>query len=250
VRRRWIVSTVLGLVLAAGPPAFADPAKEGRAKPEGARADEGRGAGDDATVTAQGVPGGLYVPPPRAQVAYREGGGTRGSAELPKLRALVPDGHAAATASEQPVLYYWLSAPTDLKLVVGLVRGHPSDGGAPLFEREVEGPHPGGVGAFRVADTGVRLEPDVLYHWSVALVPDPARRARDVVAGGAVVRRDLGSGKSAAPASAAAVEALAQAGLWYDALDAAQALARGGDTTLRDRLLTEVGLASVVGAER
>jgi hypothetical protein len=250
--RRGIVLVWMGLALAGAPPAqAADATKEGHGKDESSRSEPRDGAGaDEATADVQGVPGGLYVPPPRAQVAYREGGGTRGSADLPKLRALVPDGHAAATASAQPVLYYWLSAPTDMKLVVTIVRGRPSEGAAPLFEREVPGKHPRGVSAFRLADTDVRLDPDAFYSWSVALVPDPAHRAKDVVAGGAVVRRAPAGALPGGDASAATVQALAHAGLWYDALDASQTLARGGDPSLRDALLGEVGLASVAAAEK
>ena len=89
-----------------------------------------------------------------------------------------------------------------------------------------------GIHAVSLRDTDVVLEDGVEYQWSVAIVHDPERRSRDVVAIGTLER----VATSSTPDGAEAVFALAERGLWYDALQQVEELIAQstGDVRLRD----------------
>ena len=99
----------------------------------------------------------------------------------------------------------------------------------------------------------LRLAPGVAYRWYVAVVPDPDRRSRDILAGGAIERVDIPDElrKKLAQAETGAVPFLyAQAGMWYDALAAISELveAEPNEPAFRQQrtaLLAQVGLAEI-----
>jgi len=178
------------------------------------------------------------------------GGGTRGSErEQFLLLALAPE-HSALTAREQPNLYWYISRPTNLPIEFTLMD---AQGAQPLVETRVVSPTTAGVQRLSLSDYGVKLTPGVAYRWYVAVVADPQRRSKDILAGGAVERIDMPE-QSAAALREAPREAqpakLAEAGLWYDALQvlgewleaepsSAEALRQRAD------LLTQVGLVGL-----
>jgi hypothetical protein len=93
----------------------------------------------------------------------------------------------------------------------------------------------------------------VPYRWYVAIVPDDARRSRDVLAGGIVQRVeptvDLGERVARAPKEQLP-QVYAEAGLWYDALDALSAVIERapGDVALvkqRAGFLAQAGLPQI-----
>lgn len=184
----------------------------------------------------------IYIPPARGAPASRTGGGTRAPGDWPELVALVPD-HVARTAEAQPHLAWYLDAAADAPLELTVLR----DGAVePLVEAVLAPRAEAGFGGVSLARLGVELEEGVVYQWHVALVPDPERRDRDVLAGGAIER--------VAPplplvdelaASEAAYRVLARRGLWYDALAELSASIDAGNEELRDErraLLAEVGI--------
>ena len=110
-----------------------------------------------------------------------------------------------------------------------------------------------GVHRVRLADYGVRLAPGVAYQWSVAVIPDAARRSRDILASGSIERVEPAG--ELGPKLAGAVKGdlaarYAEAGIWYDALEAVsdQVESSPGDTTsqrYRAALLKQIGLPEI-----
>jgi hypothetical protein len=235
---RRIAATALVLALAGASPAAA----QQKAAPSGS------------ATGAPDLP--IYVPPDLGAPSARVGGGTRGApgGSLPSLEVLAPD-HVALTAQKQPTLYFYLSADTSHPLEFSIRR---DDALEPLKEIQLPGPHREGIHALSLAAQGVSLEPDADYRWFVSLVPDPARRSNDVLAGGMIRRREppaqLGQRlEGAGPSQAAFMQA--ESGLWYDAL---ASLARGieaapadeGLRVQRAALLDQVGLRDAAAWDR
>src|SRR5882762_5567016 len=199
-------------------------------------------------VTAAVMP--VYKPPLRGAPGGRVGGGTRGtSREVFVLSVLAPD-HSGLTASEQPSLYWYISTPTALPVELTVMDPETTQ---PLLEMRVVAPIEAGIHRVRLSDHGVRLAPGVAYRWYVAVVPDPGRRSRDILAGGAIQRVNP-AGEMVARVGQARREELpsiyAEAGLWYDALTAMSELIESApdDAGLRRQraaLLTQIGLPLV-----
>ena len=192
----------------------------------------------------------VYKPPLLGAPGGRVGGGTRGPArDVFILSALAPN-HTGLTAVDQPTLYWFISNVTQYPVEVTVVD---PQGGDPLLETRVPSPSQPGVQRIRLADFGVRLKPGVAYRWFVAVVPDPARRSKDILAGGTIERVDPSEElkKKLAQAGKADLPFLcAEAGLWYDALSALseQIEAAPQDPALRKQraaMLVQVGLPEI-----
>jgi uncharacterized protein DUF928 len=161
----------------------------------------------------------VYRPPLRGAPGGRVGGGTRGTGHEPAfvLSAMAPE-HTGLTVTEQPTLYWFISAPTSHPIEITIVDPAASE---PLVEMRLDPPVTSGVHAVSLAERGVRLASGVVYQWYVAVVPDDARRSKDILAGGAVERVEPPADVAAAVkrASRSELPALfAGAGLWYDAI--------------------------------
>ena len=115
----------------------------------------------------------------------------------------------------------------------------------PLVEVNLPAPRQAGVYTIRTADYHVRLEPGVIYTWSVSVILNPKARSRDIVASASLLRiagdLSIDSALRGAPRSQRAV-LLAEAGLWYDAVDAAADLQAFDRHAALDALMKEVGL--------
>jgi hypothetical protein len=162
---------------------------------------------------------------------------------------LAPD-HTGWTISEQPTLYWYTSKSTVQPVQFTLVG---LDAAQPLVDVRIKPPIRAGLHRLSLADHGAKLSPGEVYEWRIAVVADPQQRASDIIAGGAIVRvqasRDLLSKRSAARNDAAAV-ILAEASLWYDALDALCELLRAEPMNAdaqrqRQALLAQVGLTGL-----
>ena len=190
----------------------------------------------------------VYRPPLRGAPGGRVGGGSRGAGTV-SVTALVPEGRAL-TSLAQPSLSWYLSSTTPAPVEVTI-----SDDRAvkPVLEVRLPQPVQSGVQRIRLSDYGVKLEPGVQYKWFVTVVVDPARRSRDVLAGGTIERVEP-SPELRARLAAGRPETLpmiyAEAGLWYDALGAiADLLAKSPDDQAiregRAQLLSQAGLPKV-----
>lgn len=199
---------MLALVLAWGGMALAQAPKDAPAQPAA--------AGPSAATRA--APAVAYKPPSRGAPQRRVGGASRGAtATAPGVSVLAPD-HLGYTLEEQPELYWFISRPSPVRIELTLI-----DGKSPSPTKEVvlKGAESAGIHRFSLREHGVRLAPDTDYEWSVAIVPDADNRSADVLSGGAL-RRVAPDAALAAKlqnlAGTARAAALAEAGIWYDAL--------------------------------
>lgn len=200
-----------------------------------------------------GVP--TYTPPLRGAPAARIGGGTR-SAGAPRLalEAVAPD-HTGLTSAAQPTLYWYaseaVSAPVEFTLLA-------ADAEKPLVERRLGASKGSGIQPIALSSLGVSLKSGTEYQWFVSVVSDPAQRSRDVTAGGSIRRSDGDAGLRSRLAKAderSAAYVYAQAGYFYDAIDAVSKLIARNPTDAglraqRAALLEQVGLAKVAAADR
>jgi hypothetical protein len=116
---------------------------------------------------------------------------------------------------------------------------------------------PAGIHPLRLDGTSARLEPNVEYQWSVTAIVSTREPSRNIVASGMVKRIAPSDARRAIPAGSAdtAAAAYAEAGIWYDAVDAlSQAIQRAPeDRALRMRrgdLLEQVGLKDAAAFDR
>jgi len=187
-----------------------------------------------------------YKPPPRGAPGGRVGGASRGTtkvaAPLPTIDLLAPDGHTGLTISTSPTLYYFASKPISWPTQFTISTASQP---RPLIEVNIPTPQQPGVYAIRTADYPVRLEPGIVYTWSVSVILNPKARSRDIVASASLMRTVAeptveAALRAASPNRRAAI--LAQAGLWYDAVAAAAETASLDRHAALDALMTEVGL--------
>jgi hypothetical protein len=214
--------------------------------------DPGHETNNKQAVSRSSMP--VYKPPLRGAPASRIGGGTRGiGSDMPVLAALVPD-HTGLTIGDQPSLYWYISEPTNHFVEFTLIDEQSIQ---PLAEKRIPAPVQAGVHCVRLADYGLHLSPGKKYRWFVALVPDPDRRSKDLIAGGTIelvafpktVRAKVSEAKRADTP-----HIYAEAGIWYDALSAISEMidAAPNDPALRQKrasLLEQVGLGEVVDKE-
>ena len=197
----------------------------------------------------------LYKPPTDAgKIPVRVSGGARGSGADASLLALVPD-HAALTTQAQPSLFWFQSKPANAKLELTLVEPKKPK---PLLSLTSPGSDKAGIQRVKLAKHKVELQSDVVYEWMVAIVPDPKNRSKDVIAKGVIKRikapDDLAK-KVENQDDVGRATAYAQAGIWYDALEAISNAvdARPDDASLRAQrasLLQQVGLSEAAAADK
>jgi hypothetical protein len=193
----------------------------------------------------------VYKPPLRGAPGGRVGGGTRGTTprDMFVLSALAPD-HSGLTTQEQPPLYWFISGPTSFPVELTITDPRAPK---PLVETRLPSPVAAGVHAVRLADLGIRLDPGVQYRWFVAVVPDQARRSRDILAGGTIERVDVPDTLRSRMGSTSREQLpslYAEAGIWYDALATVTELIERAPTNRdhrrqRSALLSQVGLPLV-----
>ena len=237
-RRFWLAAVVLIAAFAVVASSLVAAAQEGQG-PLGAAAP---GTGGEKPRLP------VYKPPLRGAPARTTGGGTRGAAKAVRLSALAPD-HVGQTALEQPTLYWYApeAAAGRIDFVLSDYRKP-----KPLVEATLPAAE-AGIHAIRLADYGVRLEPNVSYDWSVAQVVDPEQRSADVVTAASIRRVDPAPDVQARLRQASRREQVfidAEAGLWYDAYDTVAELRQASphDTELaaqQEALLHQVGLDAV-----
>lgn len=172
----------------------------------------------------------------------------RGNGAGPELRALAP-AHLARTASTQPTLYWWLDeAPEGPgRFVFSITAAEAID---PLVRTVLSTPRAAGVQALSLADHDARLEASLEYTWTVTFERDPDEPSRNPLAIAWIQLTEMESALRDALDGAESGQTpalLAEAGYWYDALSALDALkARFPDDprvgTARNSLLKQIDL--------
>lgn len=195
----------------------------------------------------------IYKPPYRGAPAVRVGAGTRGfDGAGPELHTLTPD-HTGYSSSSQPTLYWHLSETISARFEMALVNDLDIE---PVLETTLDREKIAGIHRFSLADYGVRLQPGVVYQWSIALVLDPEQRSSDRVASGWVKYVPLSETQKSTLDTVSDDETMwffANAGYWYDLYDRlSNLIAKQPDNKnlLKQQaaLLKQVGLVGV--AER
>ncbi len=204
--------------------------------------------GTDDKKVAKMAPLPMFVPTNLGSPTTRLGGATRSKSDgIPRTEALVPE-NAGHTLKTQPVLYWYLPVKTDYRIDFKLIGVDPIN---PIMHTTLENVDEAGVQQIRLADLGAKLEHGVSYQWFVMVVVDPDDRMSDRMVGGGIelvkASPELQAKLDANPAD---TFALAQAGIWYDALDAIsqQIAAAPGDSALRAQraaLFDQAGLEKV-----
>ena len=161
----------------------------------------------------------LLYQPPRGlgapSAGRRVGGGTRGTNKSVPILSVLAPGHTGLTIREQPDLYWFASDvvtnPVELTLTL-------EKGDTPLLEKPLPVPLKAGIQRVRLSDYGIKLIPGERYTWSIALVLDPKRRSKDIIAVGAIERVERADINLAAAPTTEAFYRFAADGLWYDAV--------------------------------
>jgi hypothetical protein len=197
----------------------------------------------------------LYkAPAGTGNIPTRVSGGARGENGIDStLFALVPN-HLALTTQAQPSLFWFQSKPAKAKFELTVVEPKKPKPLLSLTSPDADKP---GIHRIKLARYKVELQPDVTYEWSVAIVPDPENRSKDVIAKGVIKRIKPPDNLATVGEKASDLEraaAYAQAGVWYDALDAiSNAIeANPADASLREQrasLLKQVGLSQAAALD-
>lgn len=252
-----LVLLVTALALGAHP-AWANqeresPAGQGTSEKEASEKDKGKAA-PEKEAKKEGkktVVFPIYKPPMRGAPAGRVGGGTRGmDSEVPSVSVLAPD-HLGFTIKEQPSFYWYLSSLTDYPIEFTLIENRAIK---PAVEKRIPCPAKPGIQEFSLADLGdVRLKKGYKYKWYVAVILDENHRSKDIIAGAEV---ELKSPSEAFREKLDTADEgmlpylFAEAGLWYDALEATSDLIEKNPGNpeikgMRASLLEQVGLKGV-----
>ena len=193
-----------------------------------------------------------FKPPLRGAPKMRVGGGVRGAdTQEVALDVLAPES-AGLTTAASPTIYWFLSDTVQESVEIAITDTRSiQDAAKPVLDIQIPGPVQPGVHAVDLSKHGVTLIPGVEYQWFVAVVVDPAQRSKDVLAGGAIIRTE----DAALGAGAADATALAEAGIWYDAVDdlSRRIESNPGDgesRALRAALLEQVGLEDGAAYDR
>jgi hypothetical protein len=213
-----LIALCLALASSASYAADEDTAKADAAKADAAKADAAKAdAAKAKPAKAAAMP--MFKPTNLGAPMTRLGGATRSATgSVPRAEALVPE-IAGHTLQAQPVLYWYLAGKTDERIDFALIGVDPIN---PIREITLEGPFEPGIQRIRLADHAITLQPNLEYQWFVRVIPNPDQRLYDRVIGGGIQRLEASAELDAKLAAAKQGEShyvLAEAGIWYDALD-------------------------------
>ncbi len=245
-RNLFIIGTLTaGILFISSPSAISQPT-EGKGMPKGL---EASGQKSPSPVIAP-----IYQPPLWGIPGGRVGGGPRGMGdELATLLVLAPN-HVGLTSQEQPVLYWYLSKPVEHPVELTIIIEKDT---YPLLEKPIPLPVEPGIQAIRFKELNLHLRKATPYRWFVAIIPDPERRTKDIVAGGMIERIDLPEAVRVKLSQASRLNIpyiYAESGMWYDAIMTLSELieANPNDMNLRKEraaLIEQVGLSKVAQYE-
>ena len=202
---------------------------------------------------AAGMP--VYQPPRRGAPVGRVAGGTRGILdEYPSLLCVITPDHTGLTTQDQPQLFWFLRELTNYPIELTIIEDQAI---YPLLETRIDSPGQPGIQSIRLTDFGINLRKDLVYKWFIAIVPDPDRRSKDVLAWGAVRYMEISDElkeKLLQLDKLTALNIYASAGIWYDAFAVVSELIKisTDDVELiksRNALLAQIGLSEIIQHE-
>jgi len=196
----------------------------------------------------------VYRAPSRGTPGGRIGGAARGTiqaaAPLPTIELAAPADHTGLTANPSPTLYYYVSHPVPWPMQLTISAPLRAK---PVLEASIPSALAPGIYAASLAERGVRLEPGVVYTWSVSIVIDPHAWSRNIVASATISHVPPDPEVAAIAASSDRLRQPARfagAGLWYDAVASAAAVEAIDRHAALDRLLDQVGLTEIAQSDR
>jgi len=185
---------------------------------------------------------GVYKPPLRGAPGGRVGGASRSASAprvaLPVIELLAPADHTGVTARPDPTLYFTISRAAQWP--VQFTISAPMQP-APIVDVTIPSPNAAGLYAVSTGSYRVRLQPGIVYTWSVAVVLDPRAWSRNIVASATILY------DPAVAATAPSAAALAAGGLWYDAIATAVEESHRGGPALLAALMRQAGVGSGTG---
>jgi hypothetical protein len=189
----------------------------------------------------------VYKPPFLGAPATRLAGATRSLTKSVTLQVVAPE-HTGLTLKEQPILYWFISEAVTKPVAITLL-----DERSPEPELKITTtPQAAGIWKVDLARYGASLRPGIEYRWTAAVIDESKGRPTNILASGTIkLVRPSEVGLSRVPQGSPSERAgkLAQAGVWYDAVEA---LFDGGAAlqAARAELFDQVGLQSVATFER
>lgn len=190
-----------------------------------------------------------YVPPTRRAPKSTQATGSRGCIQSQSqpvtLTLLAPKDHDGLTISGHPTFFWDVSAPAPMVFtltVPGVAQ--------PLFEQQIQA-QSAGIVQLKMPQNLAELVPDREYRWSVSLICNQNRPSANAFVQSWIKRvpatSQLKQKIAATPSERDRAKIYAEAGLWYDALEAISTVYKNNpkDTSLlEDRLslLEQVGL--------
>ena len=198
----------------------------------------------------------IYKPPRRGAPVGRVAGGTRGILdEYPSILCVITPDHTALTIKDQPRFFWFLRNLTKYPIEITIIEDQAI---FPILEIRIDSPEKPGIQSIELKDFGIHLKKDTVYKWFVAIVPDPNRRSKDVLAWGAVRYLEISDELKAKLLKFDKVTALniyASAGFWYDAFAELSVLIKmsTNDVDLinkRNALLQQIGLSEIAKYEK
>ncbi len=198
----------------------------------------------------------VYKPPRRGAPVGRVAGGTRGIFdEYPSLLCVITPDHTALTIQDQPELFWFIKDLTPFPIELTIIE---TQAISPLLETRIASPAQPGIQSIRLSDMGIHLKKDIEYQWFIAIVPDPGRRSKDVLAWGAVRYMEVSDAlktKLQQFDKVTAIDIYASAGIWYDAFsELSESIKTSENDTdlkiIRNALLEQIGLLDITKYEK
>jgi len=204
----------------------------------------------------------VYTPPVDGKPDVTVGGGTRGYESIEDnqfLSVLATQDHTGHTISSQPTLYWAITKDLQNPIMVSLSNIDTAmQNGEPLLDVKIANPK-AGVYHVDLAQHNVILQPGVEYAWGIEALVDehfPSRNPSSM-ATLRCVKPELNVSEALAKTSELDHPAIyANAGLWYDAIDALSRLIDKypeKSAVLRQHrndLLQQIGLQRIAKYER
>ena len=198
----------------------------------------------------------IYKPPRRGAPVGRVAGGTRGILdEYPSLLCVITPDHTALTIQDQPQLFWFLRELTNYPIELTIIEDQAI---FPVLETRIDSPVQPGIQSIQLNDIGIHLKKDTVYKWFIAIVPDPNRRSKDVLAWGAVRYLEISDElkeKLLQFDKVITLNIYASAGIWYDAFAELSELIKTSVDNIdlirkRNALLEQIGLFEITKYEK
>jgi len=155
---------------------------------------------------------------------------------FPKRLAPIASEHTGFTSSNQPSLYWYISAAYSGSMEFKLNEPRVSQ---PVLSVELSGSKTEGIYGINLKDYNVTLKPDIEYEWFITIITDPVERSGDIYASATikyVKPPDELSVKFNEASLSKRYYVYAKNGYWYDSISSISQLIERSATNKKFRL--------------